>query len=59
MTTPLTAPKPSIQRWTFLTNHAHVLIALSRIVARRCGTLVDGFLWDADASRTQKLRGAY
>ena len=27
---PLTAPEPSIPRWTFLTNHAHVLIALSR-----------------------------
>ncbi|MFT4987885.1 MAG: putative transcriptional regulator [Acidimicrobiales bacterium] len=27
---PLTMPEPSIPSWTFLTNHAHVLIALSR-----------------------------
>ncbi len=27
---PLTAPEPAIPSWTFLTNHAHVLIALSR-----------------------------
>jgi len=26
----LTAPEPEIPSWTFLTNHAHVLIALSR-----------------------------
>jgi len=26
----LTAPKPDIPSWTFLTNHAHVMIALSR-----------------------------
>lgn len=26
----LTAPEPEIPGWTFLTNHAHVLVALSR-----------------------------
>jgi DNA-binding MarR family transcriptional regulator len=26
----LTAPEPSLPSWTFLTNHAHVLIAISR-----------------------------
>lgn len=26
----MTAPEPEIPSWTFLTNHAHVLIALSR-----------------------------
>lgn len=26
----LTIPEPEIPRWTFLTNHAHVIIALSR-----------------------------
>lgn len=26
----LTAPEPELPSWTFLTNHAHVLIALSR-----------------------------
>jgi DNA-binding MarR family transcriptional regulator len=26
----LTAPEPEIPNWTFLTNHAHVLIVLSR-----------------------------
>ncbi len=27
---PLTAPEPELPPWSFLTNHAHVLIALSR-----------------------------
>lgn len=26
----LTAPEPNLPSWTFLTNHAHVLIAISR-----------------------------
>jgi predicted transcriptional regulator len=26
----LTVPEPDLPRWTFLTNHAHVLIAISR-----------------------------
>lgn len=26
----LTAPEPNLPKWTFLTNHAHVLIAISR-----------------------------
>lgn len=26
----LTAPEPDLPAWTFLTNHAHVLIAISR-----------------------------
>lgn len=26
----LTAPEPKLPKWTFLTNHAHVLIAISR-----------------------------
>jgi len=26
----LTAPEPDLPSWTFLTNHAHVLIAISR-----------------------------
>ncbi len=26
----LTAPEPDVPSWTFLTNHAHVLIAISR-----------------------------
>lgn len=26
----MTAPEPDLPRWTFLTNHAHVLIAISR-----------------------------
>ncbi len=26
----LTVPEPNLPRWTFLTNHAHVLIAISR-----------------------------
>ena len=26
----LSAPEPELPRWTFLTNHAHVLITLSR-----------------------------
>jgi predicted transcriptional regulator len=26
----LTAPEPKLPSWTFLTNHAHVLIAISR-----------------------------
>lgn len=26
----LTAPEPQLPSWTFLTNHAHVLIAISR-----------------------------
>ncbi|MEM9132897.1 MAG: helix-turn-helix domain-containing protein [Actinomycetota bacterium] len=26
----LTAPEPALPSWTFLTNHAHVLLALSR-----------------------------
>ncbi len=26
----LTAPEPSLPSWTFLTNHAHVLLAVSR-----------------------------
>ncbi len=30
MATMLTAPEPEIPSWTFLTNHAHVLIAISR-----------------------------
>ncbi len=28
--TMLTAPEPNLPSWTFLTNHAHVLIAISR-----------------------------
>lgn len=28
--TVLTAPEPDLPSWTFLTNHAHVLIAISR-----------------------------
>lgn len=27
---PLTTPEPELPPWTFLTNHAHVIIALSR-----------------------------
>ena len=30
MTSLLTAPEPELPSWTFLTNHAHVLIAISR-----------------------------
>lgn len=26
----LTVPEPNLPKWTFLTNHAHVLIAISR-----------------------------